>query len=357
MVRAGRLLDAGLVSPLRSISLFHTVARALRPGDAPTLILVRPADPFVLVGYHQVRHKEVDLEACRELGLPVLRRQVGGGAVYLDRHQLFFHLVLPEAEAPRAIAERYARYSRPCIEMYRRFGVEASFRPVNDIQVRGRKIGGTGGATIGAAAVFVGSVLMDFDHETMARVLRVPDEKMRDKVYQSLREYVTTMRRELGGRLPSLEEIKAELVARFEATLGVRLTPGGLREDEAALLPAVEAELLSPAFLDHMDAAEEEVRQVKIMEGVYVREAAYKAPGGLIRVTLRTVDGRIDDLLISGDFYAHPPAGLDDLRRALLGAPVADAERRIEAFLAAGRVQVPGVTAADVARALQAAAG
>ena len=52
--------------------------------------------------------------------------------------------------------------------------------------------------------MLVGSLMFDFNSELMARVLKVPSEKMRDKVYQSLQEYMTTMTREL-GRLPDRE--------------------------------------------------------------------------------------------------------------------------------------------------------
>lgn len=354
-MREGRLLDLGTESPLRSISVFHTVARQVRPGDGPTLILVRPSRPFVLVGYHQVLEKEVDEAACDAMGLPVYRREVGGGTVLLDENQLFFHLILPERQAPPRIADRYAMYTGPAIETYRGFGIRAEYRPVNDIQVNGRKIGGTGGATIGEAAVFVGSIMLDFDHDLMARVLKVPGEKMRDKIRQSLRDYITTMQREL-GRVPPLREIKAELVRQFEVVLAGRFFPASLTRDEKAALTGVEDRLTSPDWLRLMDRSEETVRSVKICEAVYVREAAYKAPGGLIRTTLRLNRGIIEDVLVSGDFYCYPPEGLDVLRRLLAGAPVEEAEERVAAFLSAGGAEMPGITPADIGRALAAAA-
>jgi lipoate-protein ligase A len=51
--------------------------------------------------------------------------------------------------------------------------------------VAGRKIGGTGAASIGEATVMVGSFMFDFDTETMSRCLKVPSEKFRDKLKAS----------------------------------------------------------------------------------------------------------------------------------------------------------------------------
>lgn len=354
-MKQGRVLDLGLVSPPRSISAFHAVARCLKAGDGPTLILVQPRDPFVCVGYHQVLEKETDQEACQRLGIPVLRREVGGGTVLLDENQVFFHLVLPEADAPRRILDRYEVYSRPAIETHRHFGVNASFRPINDIHVTGRKIGGTGGATIGDAAVFVGSMMMDFNHDLMAQVLRVPHEKMRDKVHQTLWEYITSMKREL-GQAPPVEEIKAELTRQFEAVLGAQLAPGTFSAAEQVTLPEVEARFTSPDWLYLMDRPDEGVRNVKIMEGVYVREAAYKASGGLIRATVRLNQDVIEDVVISGDFYCYPATGLEGLRHALVGARLDEAEARAAAFFASGSAEMPGVTAADIAQAVAPAA-
>ena len=40
-----------------------------------------PNKPFVVVGYANQAAREVDLEACRKLGIPVFRRCTGGGTV------------------------------------------------------------------------------------------------------------------------------------------------------------------------------------------------------------------------------------------------------------------------------------
>ena len=94
--------------------------------------------------------------------------------------------------------ERFALYIKPLVATYQALGIDAYLRPMNDIHVGGKKIGGTGAAQMGMAEVVVGSLMLDFDKATMARVLKVPSEKMRDKVFESLEQYMTTMREQLG---------------------------------------------------------------------------------------------------------------------------------------------------------------
>ena len=179
-----RLLDLGTVDPLRSQTIFHAVGYAMTDGSPDTILLVSPDAPYVSIGRHQDVDREVDRAVCAELGFPVIRREVGGGAVYLDGNQLFAQWIFAAEHLPATVEERFTLYCNTLVEAYRALGVEAAYRPVNDIHVNGRKIGGTGAARMDRAEVVVGSLMFDFDVETMARVLKVPSEKFRDKVIQ-----------------------------------------------------------------------------------------------------------------------------------------------------------------------------
>ena len=97
-----RLLDLGSVSPLHSQTVYHAVGHAL-DADAPdTIILVSSDRPYVCIGYHQAVEKEVDLDYCRERGLPVYRREVGGVVTLdLDDGQLFTQWVFHAGPSAR----------------------------------------------------------------------------------------------------------------------------------------------------------------------------------------------------------------------------------------------------------------
>lgn len=351
-----RLLDLGLVSPLRSQTIYHAAANALAPGSPNTIILVSPNAPYVCVGYHQDLRKEVDVDYCEAHDLPVYRREVGGGAVYLDSNQLFVQWVFHGEDLPASLEARYARYIAPIVATYQALGVPAYQRPVNDIHVGGKKIGGTGAAQIGDALVLVGSLMLDFDKATMARVLKVPSEKMRDKVFESLEQYMTTLKEQL-GQAPHRQTVKSLYLQQASETLGAPIVASALSEAETAWAARLDATFVSDEWL--LQKGGLRPQGVKIQEDVQVGEAAFKAPGGLVRATVRTRGGLIDDLVLSGDFTLLPASALGEIETGLRGEPcsLGPLTAKVQAIYEALGVQAPGLEPQHLATAITTAAG
>ncbi len=347
-----RILDVGLISPLRSQAVYHGIAYAQTAETPDTIILVGPTAPYVCIGYHQELEKEVDMPYCRQHSLPVYRREVGGGAVYLDKGQVFTQWVFQRGRLPAALDERFALYIKPLVDTYQAFGIPANHRPVNDVHVKGKKIGGTGAAQMGEAEVVVGSLMFDFNFELMARVLKVSSEKMRDKIFQSLNEYMTTMTRELGGT-PDYETVKREYVRQVAETLGRPAEYGDPTPAELAMVDELEGRLASDEWL-YQKGGLRQTDVVKIHTDVYLAEAAHKAPGGLIRATARLREGRIDDLTLSGDFTLLPAFAVGALEQALRGGALeaGPVRARVAEFYRRLPVQSPGVGVEDWVNAI-----
>lgn len=346
------LYDLGHVPWLDSQLIYHAFPRL----DMEGLILLAPAEPYACLGYHQDAEQEIDLAYCREHDIPVFRREVGGGAVYLDGQQLFYQLVIHRDNplAPRDRTEFYRDLLAPVVQSYRDLGVKARYKPVNDIVTEaGRKISGNGAAEIGDYAILVGNLIAGFDYETMARVLRVPDAKFRDKVFKSLRENLTTIEREL-GQVPPWETMTATLARNFEAVLGPLISaelPRTVHEKVAELAQTHTTEewLLRPGKRFR------EGRRVKIAQGVEVAQRVHKAPGGLIRATVETKHGQIVAVGLSGDFFFYPSHKLAGLEQSLVGATMAQVPGAIEEYYRANGIESPGMTPRDLAVALGAA--
>lgn len=346
-----RLLDLGFVSPIRSQTIYHAVAYALDENTADTIIIVAPSTPYVCIGFHQELEKEVAVEYCHEHRLPIVRREVGGGAVYLDTNQVFMQWVFHRDALPRDINERFALYIKPLVETYHALGIPADYRPINDIHVGGKKIGGTGAAQMGMAEVVVGSLMFDFNFEMMSHVLKVSSEKMRDKISQSLNEYMTTMTRQLGYTPDRDTTIKIYL-EQAQATLGRRLVHDKPTSRELALAEKLDINFATDEWLYQKGSVHQS--GVKIHRDINVREVTLKTSGGLVRVTARMYDGRIDDVTLSGDFTMLPTFATGMLEQALRGTALETnaIQARIEDIYRNNAIQSPGLTTGDLTNAI-----
>ena len=343
------VFDLGKLPGQQSMLIFHALARM----GIESLVIVSPKNPLVSIGYFQDATQEVDLKYCRESGIPFMRREVGGGATYLDENQIFYQLIWKKdnQKFPRAIDEIYPWFSQAPIETYRKFGIQAEFRTVNDIITStGRKIAGEGGGNIGDCMVFVGGILLDFDYQAMSRILKVPDEKFRGKVHKTMEENLTTMKREL-GIIPSREEVVSVLRERFEKRVG-KLDEASLTLEIIEKMRQLESWMTSEEFL--LKKTPRIPGGVKIREGVEVLYGLHKARGGLIRTAEEISEGRIEDINISGDFTFYPKEGLTGLEESLEKVPLKEEKiiERVETFYEEKGVESPGVDSKDFAQTI-----
>jgi len=339
------LYDLGHVPWIDSQLIYHALPRL----NKEALVLLSPASPYVCIGYHQDVEKEVDVEFCQANDIPIFRREVGGGGVYLDGNQLFYQLIIHKDNplVPRDKISFYQKFLQPPIETYREIGIPAEYKLVNDIITQKRKISGNGAAEMGEYLILVGNLILDFNYEMMSRVLRVPDEKFRDKVYKSMRENLTTIKREL-GEVPSRESLTASLARNFEEVLGP-LPRADIDEDLQNEVSRLAPEFLKEEWL-YKIGRRMEGRKVRIAAGVDVRQLVHKAPGGLIRGDVETKDDIITSLSLSGDFFFYPADELTKLAEALIGKKEAEVEEAIVQFYEEHGVESPGIEPADFAK-------
>jgi lipoate-protein ligase A len=352
-----RLIDLGYSEPLVAQTFYEAVAEAVHRGTSPsTLILLQPGSPYACLGYHQDLEKELDVEFCREAGLPIVRRSQGGGATYLDRDQVFYQIVSKGSRVvPRDVGRMFERLLSVTVETYRRLGVPAEYKPLNDVIVHGRKISGNGAGLHETASIMVGNVILDLDYDSMARVLRVPDEKFRDKMASSMREWVTTLRREL-GEPPSVEEVKQTYTAVFREDLRVELVEAKPSEEEWRIFEEetrprhTSREWL---YMEPPESQRREGRSVKIAHDVKVVEVDHKARK-LIRVRAETRGDEIVSIQLNGDFFAIPKESIATLEEMLREKRLDEVElaETIERFYGVTGVQIPGIEPPDFIEAL-----
>jgi len=354
-----RLLDTGRMTASENMALDEVLLRVksngMRKGRSVpnTIRFLQMSSPAVLVGFNQNVEQEVRTGFCRERSIDINRRITGGGAIYFDEPQLGWELICERSFMNMSVANArfFEKASRPLIRSLDALGIHAEFRPLNDIEVNGRKISGTGGTEDGDAFLFQGTLLTDFDVDTMVRSLRIPIEKLKDKELESVRERVTSLAWELGSS-PDIDDLKAVLVKGFEDEFGITLVPGELTEEESRLLGERGEYFSSDRWINKINLPKEEQQTIS---------AIHKARGGLIRVSMviNLRLRRIQSTLITGDFFAYPQRGIFDLEAVLRNVPAdMDLVRIIVTqFFEENDMKIPGVGVGDLLYTLDKALG
>ncbi|HCF71178.1 MAG TPA: ligase, partial [Syntrophomonas sp.] len=202
MSSSWRLLDTGSLSAAHNMALDKVILSARSRNLVPNTVRFLQFSPqCVLVGYHQAVELEVEEEYCRNKGIEINRRITGGGNLYWgDESQLGWELFAPRDSAgiPNRLEDMYRLMCESAIAGLKRLGVTASYRPANDIEVNGRKISGTGGTEIGDAFLYQGTLLTDFDVDTMIASLKLPIKKLEDKQIKNFKNRVIDLKEVLG---------------------------------------------------------------------------------------------------------------------------------------------------------------
>jgi len=245
-----RLLPLRIDDAFTSMAIDEALLKLNAEGKSPnTIRFWRWLPSTVSIGCFQSVEREVDLGVARKYGVDVVRRITGGGAVFHDHDgELTYSVVCRQGDVPADIIESYKLICGGLVHGFQRLGLSAEFKPVNDVQVNGKKISGSAQTRRWGSVLQHGTVLISPDVRKMFELLKVSPEKISDKFIASVFERVTTVEREL-GRKPSFEEVRDAMRAGFEASFGVELVESELTDGEKKFVVELRPKYASDGWL------------------------------------------------------------------------------------------------------------
>jgi lipoate-protein ligase A len=130
-------------------------------------------DRSVVLGRFLKPEDEVYLHKAEEMGIPVLKRASGGGAVYHDLGNLNYSFYLDSGDlSSSSIGDSLKALSYPVTALLDSLGLPWKWVPPNNVYVEGRKISGSAQARRRGRILHHGTLLVDCDLETMRSLLR-----------------------------------------------------------------------------------------------------------------------------------------------------------------------------------------
>ena len=348
MAKPFRVIDTGIRDCRSQIAFDQALIETHKAGQIPDTLRFLQFPPSVLVGRHQAISHELNLDACRAAGVGIGRRITGGGALYLDEGQFGWELVFHKGTLGITTLGDLAReICEAAASGLSKLGVDVRYRPRNDLEVEGRKIGGTGGFFDGDTIFYQGTTLVEMDGAKMASLLNIPAAKLAKRGQSSGAQRVVTLKELFDGSPPAVGEVQEAMLEGFAERLGIAPEWGEITAaEEDAAKALYDAEIGQDAFVYEID-------DQRTHPGVLT--GSHTGQGGTITAYLR-LEGvnqdRIREVLITGDFFVTPPKTVYNLEAALRGVAVTDIAKATEDFFANARVGLLTAAPADFAQAV-----
>lgn len=224
------LLPVEPATPTLNLALDEELTLRVGAGDRPpTLRIWSWSAGCIVLGRFQSVQNEVQIENTERLGVEIVRRISGGGAMFIEPEgAITYSLYAPAAMAAgMSFAESYAFFDSWVIEALRSLGIDAFYAPLNDITSANGKIGGAAQARRGGAILHHTTMAYQMNVPRMLEVLRIGQEKLSDKGIRSADKRVAPLLQQTS--MPR-QEIIDHLVTSFGET--VELRSGTLTTDE-----------------------------------------------------------------------------------------------------------------------------
>lgn len=341
-----------------SVSVSPAVEKAVVTGEAPPTVFLCLFDAdSITIGVNEDPEQALDLPFCKQHKIAFRRRLNGGGAIYAGKGSALIVLALKtdHERVPETSAVAFPQILTAFAEVLaRRYGFAAEYRPLNDIQVEGRKLVPTSlKIEDGVMTLRIVVNLKPIDTEMAGRAMPMPPEKVQDKELKDLTSRFTWLERE-AKRDISEAELEAFTLDCIEHAFGeTDLTRSGLISAENTYAREFRAQFESDSWL--FGKSERNRLGDLLQAGDTVGRGRVKAMGGMIRATLAVRDGRVLRAIINGDWHPRPIDGIAWLEDALTGvaAEPATLNAGAGAFLDRPDIEFAGVEKADLGAALE----
>jgi lipoate-protein ligase A len=242
MMHAWRLLPLETNNAAMNMAIDEAILTARINGQVPnTLRFYRWQPSAVSIGKNQNPEAEVYIDACKRLGVDVVRRISGGGAVYHDyQGEVTYSVIAKTADLGSVdITSVYAKIYEAIQVALGLLGITADFssgdtRNCPNMTVKGKKISGSSQAISRGVVLQHGTVLRTVDLIRMFTLLKLKNASCSQAVDIAKRK-ITSVENEL-GRVVAPETVADALAIGFASVLNLHFEIGRLTayEDEIA---------------------------------------------------------------------------------------------------------------------------
>lgn len=186
--------------------------------------------PSVIIGKHQVAHREADTAFVTENNIPVIRRISGGGAVFHDEGNLNFSFILQSRQGSQV---DFRKYTLPVVEFLSTLGIDAKFEGKNDLKVNGFKVSGNAEHVYRRRVLHHGTLLFDSGLVLLGKSLRKDTSSYITRAVASNPSSVVNLKMKIPGM--SMNKFISSMISFFLERDGKNEMTGLTGEEEATI--------------------------------------------------------------------------------------------------------------------------
>ncbi len=236
-----RLLPLETNNAFINMAIDEAILNARITGQVPnTLRFYRWQPSAVSIGKNQDPEAVVYIDACKQLGVDVVRRISGGGTVYHDYDGEVTYSITAKTETlgTADITVVYAKVYEAIKDALRLLGITADFstgdaKNCPNMTVNGKKISGSSQIITRGIVLQHGTLLRSVDLAKMFQLLKLKNATCSQAADIGKRK-ITSIQNELGHTV-SPDTIANALAQGFRAMLKIQLEPGELTSNELEL--------------------------------------------------------------------------------------------------------------------------
>ena len=336
-----------------SVSVSPAVEKALVNGESPPTIYLNIFDrDSITIGVNEDPEQVLDLDFCRSNDIDFRRRVNGGGAIYTGTGSAFMVYFVPTThpDVPETTAEAFPKILTAFAEtLSKQFGFPAEYRPLNDVQVEGRKLVPTSLKIENGVMTFRFVVnVKEMNTAFAGAAMPMPPEKVQDKVNKDLQSRFTCLEREAGRCISAgdLEQMARIAVAHTfgEPTLEF----GQLTDVERTYAEEFRSVYDNDEWL--FGKSERNRFRADTQPDDTVGYGREKAVGGMLWATLVVRNGKVLHAILNGDWHPRPIGSVGWLEDALKGvdATQESVRKTITSFMQRDDVEFASVEIDDL---------
>ena len=192
-------------------------------GARNTIHFYRRDPPAISLGYFRKVADDIDIEACNELGIKVVRRTSGGGSIYTDKNQLILGIISNHSLGTD-VEDSFKRTCAVLIKALGKCNIPALYKPPNDILINDKKISGS--ALVKKKHVYIthSTIILNLNQNIIKKILK-----------QSTPGYISSIQQECGF-VPDLKNLKLAILTAFQDEFAIEFQSGEFSTLEQELI-------------------------------------------------------------------------------------------------------------------------